>query len=178
MTAGITKAVLITLSVAAVAGAAIYVRQQPPPSQPQAFLTSQGKPAIAKMIEAEPRAPGCDGMTAHSPLPKTLTVPTPTIEAIVDAIDRVVPDDQKQYVRCSRDEGDLIARTHFGMGEWLRTTMRLWSKNDLTAAFRARGITNADDASSVLLRIYFHKLKGEPLATDDVIARVKAESRQ
>lgn len=117
-------------------------------------------------------------MTAHSPLPKTLTIATPTIDGIVDAIDHAVPDDQKQYLRCSRDEADLIARTHFGMGEWLRTTMRLWSKSDLTAAFRSRGVSNADDASSVLLRVYFHKLKGEPLAIDDVIARVKAEARQ
>ena len=137
-------------------------------------LARRGSPA-AGFAAAAPRPAGCDGLSPP-PLPAALAPSATSITAIVDAIDGALGDDHKRALRCFSGEDDLVARAHGGFGAWLRTTLHLWSRNDTTKAFKAIGLTNADDMSEVLMRVYFHRLQGQPPAIDETVAAVRARS--
>jgi len=125
---------------------------------------------------AASRPAGCDGQ-APPPLPEHLTPAGTSIEAIVDALDKTLADDHKRALRCFADEDDLLAHAQGGFGAWLRTTLHLWSRNDTTKAFAAIGLTNADAMSEVLMRVYFHRLRGQALAIDQTVGKVRAAAK-
>ena len=161
-----SRAVLAVVVVATVVAVGLWYRRHVPVPAPG------GGPA-ARLAAAAPRPAGCDGLSPP-PLPAALAPSGPSVTAIVDAIDGALADDHKRALRCFHDEDDMVARAHGGFGAWLRTTLHLWSRNDTTKAFKAIGLTNADDMSEVLMRVYFRKLHDQPLAIDDTVAAVRA----
>jgi hypothetical protein len=146
-----SRAVLALVVVGTVVAGGLWYRSHVPPPAPAA----------------------CDG-GSPPPLPAALTPSGTSITAIVAALDAALGDDHKRALRCFRDEDDLVVRAHGGFGAWLRTTLHLWSRNDTTKAFKAIGLTNADDMSEVLMRVYYRRLHGRPLAIDETVAAVRA----
>lgn len=80
-----------------------------------------------------------------------------TIESAVRLLQGLVPEDEQQKIR-SMTEQDL-AGLHFGLGQWIRNHLGLWGDNQ--ALLHATGELNADDASGVIVRAFWLKLRDD-----------------
>lgn len=79
------------------------------------------------------------------------------IESAVRLLQGLVPDDEQQRIR-SMTEQDLTM-LDFGLGQWIRNHLGLWGDNP--ALLRATGELHADDASGVIVRAFWLKLRDD-----------------
>ena len=80
-----------------------------------------------------------------------------TVEAAVRLLQGLVPEDEQQKIR-SMSEQDL-AILDFGLGQWIRNHLGLWGDN--AALLRSTGEPHADDASGVIVRAFWLKLRDD-----------------
>jgi hypothetical protein len=117
-------------------------------------------------VSAEPG--GCDGQPAPPPLPTTFAPAAPNLAGVVRALDAALDDRQKAWLRCFTLDDELLARTHQGLGRWLRATLHLSRPGPLVAALGAR---SPDEASSLIILAYAHHLRGRELSPAEARAR-------
>lgn len=65
-------------------------------------------------------------------------------------------------------EGEL-ARLHHNLGRWIRNNWDLWQGGPLQNYFMELGLHHADDMSGVIIKSFWHHLRGEPLELDKQI---------
>lgn len=102
----------------------------------------------------------CDQQPQPPDLPTTLG-PVPTdLPGVISALDATLNDAQKTWLRCFDDDGEILARTHFGLARWLSTQLHLRTQPALITALGAK---SPDEASSIVVIAYVHHLRGEAL---------------
>ena len=75
----------------------------------------------------------------------------------------------KAWLRCFTIDEELLTRTQFGVGRWLRTTLRLRQ----APALAALGAQSPDEASSLIVLVYAAHLRGQELSLDEARRRRK-----
>ncbi|MEL6558109.1 MAG: DUF6794 domain-containing protein [Bacteroidota bacterium] len=60
-------------------------------------------------------------------------------------------------------KSELIGKTHFGLGIWMRNNWGLWTGSELSRFFNQCGIYHADDMSGIILTSYHRRLNGVPI---------------
>ena len=80
-----------------------------------------------------------------------------TIEAAVRLLQGLVDEEEQKKIR-SISEQDLVM-LDFGLGQWIRNHLGLWGDN--AALFHATGELHADDASGVIVRAFWLKLRDD-----------------
>lgn len=111
----------------------------------------------------------CDQQPQPPSLPETLAPASTDIAAIVAALDAALNDQHKAWLRCFTIDEELLARTQFGVGRWLRTTLRLRQ----APALAALGAQAPDEASSLIVLVYAAHLRGQELSLDEARRRRK-----
>ena len=87
----------------------------------------------------------------------------------VEALDALIPTATKQYLRSLDETG--LDREHWGLGVAVRNVLGL-SRDDgpLTRWFEERGVVQADEMSTAILRAYWRRLHGLPLEIEPRLA--------
>ncbi len=116
----------------------------------------------------------CDALAPTQRLPPALPSSPADLNAVVNALDQALDAPHKAWLRCFTDDEALVARSHQGLGRWLRRVLRLQTKSPLTTELAGLGLASADDASSAIIVAYAHRVRGDDLDAGDVAARVKA----
>ena len=80
-----------------------------------------------------------------------------TVDGAVRLMLGLMPDDERIRI-ASMAESDLVD-LHFGLGQWVRNYLVLWNDNNLLMT--ATGESNADDASAVIVRAFWERLREE-----------------
>jgi hypothetical protein len=80
-----------------------------------------------------------------------------TVEAAVERLLELMPDADKTNI-AAMAEGDLVT-LHFGLGQWIRNNFGLWRDNP--ELLLATGKTDADEASGVIVRAFWQRLRDE-----------------
>ena len=75
-------------------------------------------------------------------------------------LDSLLTSENKELIR-SLEEKDFLSRTHFALGMWIRNNWGLWAGSRLATYFDEQGIHHPDDMSGVILRCYYHYIRGE-----------------
>jgi hypothetical protein len=83
-----------------------------------------------------------------------------SIEAAVRVLDEQLGPEARRELAAS-SEGDLVL-LHIGLGAWVRNRFELWQDRALV---RATGCANADDASMVIVRALWQRLRERDGAT-------------
>lgn len=78
-----------------------------------------------------------------------------TIDAAVRLLQGLVPAAEQERIK-AMTEGELWS-LHYSLGQWTRNHMGLWGQN--TALLDATGQTSADDASGVVVRSFWERLR-------------------
>ncbi len=129
-------------------------------------------PAGSATVPAEAALGGCDQQPRPPQLPATLSPPSADIAGIVSALDAGLTDQHKAWLRCFTLDDELLARTHNGLGRWLRTTLHLTRRPALLTALGAK---SPDEASSIIILVYAAHLHGKVLSLPEAAERrVKA----
>ncbi|MEO0684070.1 MAG: DUF6794 domain-containing protein [Cyanobacteria bacterium J06649_11] len=81
----------------------------------------------------------------------------------IDIIDcfsqlNILFDDTTKVQIESISEEDFVARSHFGIGLWLRNNWQLWGGSRLSKYFADKGIHHPDDMSGIILSSYHRHL--------------------
>ena len=126
-------------------------------------------------LTAPPDDPArCDALAPTQKLPPALPSSPGDLDAVVTALDQALDAPHKAWLRCFTDDEALIARSHQGLGRWLRHVLRLQTKSPLMTQLADLGLASADDASSAIIVAYAHRLRADEMSPGDVVARVKA----
>jgi len=80
-----------------------------------------------------------------------------TVDAAVRLLQGLVPEEEQARI-AFMPEAELQT-LDFGLGQWIRNNLGLWGANPNLLA--ATGESNADEASSVILRAFWISLKNE-----------------
>jgi hypothetical protein len=80
-----------------------------------------------------------------------------TIDEAVRLLLALVPDPEQAKI-AAMPENDLI-RLHFGLGMWIRNNLGLWQAN--SPLLEATGETDPDDASGVIIRAFWQRLRDD-----------------
>lgn len=75
-------------------------------------------------------------------------------------LDSILTPENKEWI-LSVEEKDFLARTHLALGMWIRNNWGLWAGSRLATYFDEQGIHHPDDMSGVILRCYYHYIRGE-----------------
>lgn len=75
-------------------------------------------------------------------------------------LDSILTPENKELIQ-SLEEKDFLARTHLALGMWIRNNWGLWAGSRLATYFDEQGIHHPDDMSGVILRCYYHYIRGE-----------------
>jgi hypothetical protein len=134
---------------------------------PQPAASKTAGPAAAP-APARPFLGSCDQQPALPKLPDSVSPASDDMADIVRALDAALNDQHKAWLRCFTLDDELLARTHFGFGRWLRTTLRLRTRPALAGAI---GTSSPDEMSSVITLIYVAHLRGQTLSLADAKAR-------
>ncbi len=78
-----------------------------------------------------------------------------TIEAAVRILEDMIPKDQQAAI-AAVPETELI-QLHFGLGQWIRNQFGLWNENP--ELLKATGKPHPDDASTVIIRAFWQRLR-------------------
>lgn len=70
------------------------------------------------------------------------------------------PDSTKSEVK-KWTESDFTAKTHFGLGMWMRNNWGLWAGSRLSVYFNKLGINHPDDMSGMILTSYHRYLNNK-----------------
>ena len=80
-----------------------------------------------------------------------------TIDGAVRLMLGLVPEEDRSRIAYMSEE-DLTG-LHMSLGQWVRNHLGLWGDN--AALMAATGEVNADDASAVIVRAFWDRLRGE-----------------
>ena len=82
--------------------------------------------------------------------------------AVLDEIFNESLEDYEWFKTSIEDE--VVCGLNNGLGEWMRNTWGLWSKEtDLYEVFKNMGLWNAEDIYSLILTSYHRKINGKEL---------------
>ena len=90
---------------------------------------------------------------------KTLYIPV-DLPDCMRQLDSILTPENKEWI-LSVEEKDFLARTHLALGIWIRNNWGLWAGSHLATYFDEQGIHHPDDMSGVILRCYYHYIRGE-----------------
>ncbi len=80
-----------------------------------------------------------------------------TIQEAVRLLQRLVPEpEQAKIAAMSEDE---LINQHFGLGMWIRNNLGLWEPDSVLV--RATGQIEPDDASTVIIRAFWQRLRDD-----------------
>ena len=80
-----------------------------------------------------------------------------TVDEAVRLLNGLVPEDEQAKI-AAMPETKLVD-LHFGLGKWVRNNLGLWDAD--STLLKATGQTKADDASDLIVREFWQKLKDE-----------------
>lgn len=80
-----------------------------------------------------------------------------TVDSAVRLLEGLVPKDEQ--VKISKFVEADLSMLDFGLGQWVRNNLGLWSDNK--ALLDATGEVHADDASAVIIRALWLKLRDD-----------------
>jgi len=115
----------------------------------------------------------CDALAPTQKLPPSLSSSPGDLDAVVTSLDQALDAPHKAWLRCFTDDEALIARSHQGLGRWLRHVLRLQTKSPLMTQLAGLGLASADDASSAIIVAYAHRLRADDISASDAAAIVK-----
>jgi hypothetical protein len=95
---------------------------------------------------------------------KPIEIPT-NLEACFEAIRKMMPEEELDQFK-GGSENDVIAKCHFGFGQWLRNNWGLWKGSKLKDWFVEKGLQHADDMSGVILTSFWRQLNDKPIDLD------------
>lgn len=80
-----------------------------------------------------------------------------SVDAAVRVLQGMIPEDeQAKIAKMPEDELPII---HFGLGQWIRNNLGLWQGN--TQLLAATGEKHPDDASGVIIRAFWQRLRDD-----------------
>lgn len=82
------------------------------------------------------------------------------LDEAVDQLMLIHQDSTKQKI-LEMSEDEFVARSHFGLGMWMRNNWGLWKGKELANYFNSIGIFHADDMSGIILTSFYRELNGE-----------------
>lgn len=80
-----------------------------------------------------------------------------TVNEAIEILIETLSEDQKS--KLSKMSGSELADLHFGLGMWVRNSFGLLSRG--SALLKDTGVRNADDASALILKLLWYRLRGE-----------------
>jgi len=80
-----------------------------------------------------------------------------TVDEAARLLANLVPEDEQASI-AALPETNLVD-LHFGLGKWVRNNLGLWDADSVL--LKTTGQTNADDASDLIVRAFWQKLKDE-----------------
>lgn len=80
-----------------------------------------------------------------------------TVASAVRLLQGLVPEYEQDKIRLMQE--DYLTMLDFGLGQWMRNNLGLWGDN--TELHQATGEQHADDASAVIIRAFWLKLREE-----------------
>ena len=92
-------------------------------------------------------------------------------------LDSILTPENKELIQ-SLEEDDFLARTHFALGMWIRNNWGLWAGSRLATYFDEQGIHHPDDMSGVVLRCYYHYVKGEKVNYQQMLREERKQEKQ
>ena len=92
-------------------------------------------------------------------------------------LDSILTSENKELIR-SLEEKDFLSRTHFAVGMWLRNNWGLWAGSRLATYFDEQGIHHPDDMSGVILRCYYHYVRGEKVNYQQMLRKERQQEEQ
>lgn len=92
-------------------------------------------------------------------------------------LDSILTPENKELIK-SLDEKDFTAKTHFGLGMWMRNNWGLWTGSRLAKYFSEQGIHHPDDMSGVILRCYYHYVKGKKVNYQQMLRKEQRQEKQ
>jgi len=66
-------------------------------------------------------------------------------------------------------EQDFLAKSHFGLGRWMRNNWSLWGGSRLSKYFKDMKIFHPDDMSGIIAKSYWRYLNKEPLRLEEQV---------
>ena len=96
-----------------------------------------------------------DGDESDKPVPDNL-------EECFVSLDTLLSDSSRMEFKES-SKSELIGKTHFGLGIWMRNNWGLWAGSKLAKFFNQQGIYHPDDMSGIILTSYHRRLNEVPI---------------
>ena len=93
----------------------------------------------------------------RNPVARTQVDLPATVDAAVRLLQGLVTRDEQARIALLKE--DELQAQHFGLGQWIRNNLGLWKGN--TALIAATGATHADDASEVIIREFWLRLRND-----------------
>lgn len=87
-------------------------------------------------------------------------------------LDSILADTTLNAIRVM-EEDELLARTHFGLGMWMRNNWGLWAESRFWEYFHKQGLVHPDDISALILIAYHRHLNDKPLKIRSFIQKTK-----
>ena len=131
-------------------------------------------PSAASLGAPQDDPDKCEALAPTQKLPPALSSSPGDLESVLNALDEALDAPHKAWLRCFSDDEALIARSHQGLGRWLRRVLKLQAKSALMTQMAGLGLSSADDASTAIIVAYVHRLRNDGIGADDAAARVKA----
>lgn len=100
-----------------------------------------------------------------------ITQPVPTnIKEAVTTLERIL---QKSLVEIRNEsESNFLAKSHMGVGMWIRNNWGLWTDSDLKQHLKQKGITHPDDMSMLILTTFHRKVCGNEIKIPEQIKEI------
>ena len=92
-------------------------------------------------------------------------------------LDSILTSENKELIR-SLEEKDFLSRTHFALGMWIRNNWGLWAGSRLATYFDEQGIHHPDDMSGVILRCYYHYVRGEKVNYQQMLRKERQKEER
>ena len=92
-------------------------------------------------------------------------------------LDSILTPENKEWI-LSVEEKDFLARTHLALGIWIRNNWGLWAGSHLATYFDEQGIHHPDDMSGVILRCYYHYIRGEKVNYQRLLREERHKEKQ
>ena len=98
------------------------------------------------------------GYKKKHPVRKFIEETIPTTEEVIQVLDILLSDDDKDYLRT---EKNAAIKVHHSIGRWIRNNWGLWvdEPNELKIHFINKGVTHPDNMSGEILDAYIEYLK-------------------
>lgn len=107
---------------------------------------------------------------------KTLYIPV-DLPDCMRQLDSILTPENKEWI-LSVEEKDFLARTHLALGIWIRNNWGLWAGSHLATYFDEQEIHHPDDMSGVILRCYYHYIRGEKVNYQRLLREERHKEKQ